>query len=66
MARQADSTRTHARWQYRQGVSAPEVRVLLNSCTYINEPPRDRDGTPYGGDYEIFGAMAQAKPDLTV
>ena len=58
--------RTHARWQFRQGVNAPEVRVLLNSCTYINEPARDRDGTPYGGDYEIFGAMAQAKPDLTV
>jgi alkaline phosphatase D len=58
--------RTHPRWQFRQGVSAPEVRVLLNSCTYINEPARDRDGTPYGGDYEIFGTMAQAKPDLTV
>lgn len=62
----AFNLRTHARWQYRQGVNAPEVRVVLNSCTYINEPARDRDGTPYGGDYEIFGAMAQAKPDLMV
>jgi len=60
------SFRTHARWQFRQGVHAPETRVMLSSCTYINEPARDRDGTPYGGDYEIFGAMAQAKPDLTV
>jgi alkaline phosphatase D len=60
------SFRTHARWQFRQGVHAPEVRVMLSSCTYINESARDRDGTPYGGDYEIFGAMAQAKPDLTV
>lgn len=60
------SFRTHARWQFRQGVHAPEVRVMLSSCTYINETARDRDGTPYGGDYEIFGAMAQAKPDLTV
>ncbi|MFM8511566.1 MAG: hypothetical protein ACKOCU_14830, partial [Betaproteobacteria bacterium] len=59
------SFRTHARWQFRQGVHAPETRVMLSSCTYINEPARDRDGTPYGGDYEIFGAMAQAKPDLT-
>lgn len=58
--------RTHARWQYRQGQSAPDVRVALTSCTYINEPARDRDGRPYGGDYEIFNAMALAKPDLTV
>jgi len=60
------SFRTHARWQFRQGVHPPETRVMLSSCTYINEAPRDRDGAPYGGDFEIFGAMAQAKPDLTV
>lgn len=58
--------RTHARWQFRQGISAPDVRIALASCTYINEAARDRDGRPYGGDYEIFGSVAQAKPDLTV
>ncbi|MFZ9430039.1 MAG: alkaline phosphatase D family protein [Burkholderiaceae bacterium] len=60
------SLRTHGRWQYRQGISAPDLRVALTSCTYVNEPARDRDGRPYGGDYDIFSAMAQAKPDLTV
>lgn len=58
--------RTHARWQYRQGVSAPDVRIALASCVYTNEPARDRDGQPYGGDYEIFSSVAQVQPDLTL
>ncbi len=58
--------KTHTRWQYREQTWAPDVRVALTSCTYINEPSRDRDGRPYGGNYEIFTAMAQSKPDLTV
>jgi len=60
------SFRTHARWQFRQGVNTPDVRVMFMSCTYINDAPRDRDGGPYGGDFEVFSVMAQAKPDLTV
>lgn len=58
--------RTHSRWQYRAGVSAPEVRIALTSCVFINEPARDRSGNPYGGEYEIFGEVAKAKPDLTL
>ena len=60
------SLRTHARWQFRTGVGAPDVRIALASCTYVNEPARDRSGTPYGGDFEIMGEVAKLKPDLTV
>lgn len=60
------SFRTHPRWQYRTGIGAPDVRIALTSCVYINEPAKDRAGTPYGGEYEIFGEVAKAKPDLTL
>ena len=58
--------KTHARWQYRDGVQPPNFRLALGSCAYINEPSKDRDGKPYGGEYQIFDRMAEAKPDLTL
>lgn len=56
--------KTQPRWQYRNGVQPPSFRMAMGSCAYINEPGKDRDGKPYGGDYQIFERMAEAKPDL--
>ncbi|MGL4407017.1 MAG: alkaline phosphatase D family protein [Zoogloea sp.] len=55
---------TQSLWQWRK--DPPEFNVLFGSCAYINEPEYDRPGTPYGGGTQIFRAMAEAKPDLTL
>lgn len=52
---------TQALWQHR--TDPPPFAVALGSCTYINEPEFDRPGNPYGGDYQIFGAIHQKRPD---
>lgn len=54
---------TQPLWQWRTP-PPPEFEAMLGSCAYINETPYDRPGKPYGGDYEIFGAMAARRPDL--
>ncbi len=56
--------RTQQLWQWRK--PAADFAFLAGSCTYVNEPEVDRPGTPYGGGYDIFGAMAGEKPDLMV
>lgn len=55
---------TQKLWQWR--TEPPDFKVLLGSCTYVNEPAYDRPGKPYGGDPAIFETMAMAKPDLTL
>lgn len=42
----------------------PSFTVAIGSCAFINDPPSDRPGDPYGGDYEIFAAIATMNPDL--
>ncbi|HEX2224901.1 MAG TPA: alkaline phosphatase D family protein [Thermoanaerobaculia bacterium] len=42
----------------------PDFRFAVGSCAYINDPPYDRPGVPYGGEYEIFTSMAKQKPDF--
>lgn len=54
--------RTQALWKHR--TDPPAFTVALGSCTYINEPAYDRPGTPYGGGYGIFDAIAAKQPDL--
>jgi len=54
--------RTQPIWKFRN--DPPEFTMALGSCTYINEPAFDRPGTPYGGGYGIFNAIADKKPDL--
>lgn len=54
--------RTLPLWKYR--TDPPELTVALGSCTYINEPVYDRPGTPYGGGYGIFDAIARKRPDV--
>ena len=46
-------------WQWRK--PAPDFSFLTGSCAYINEPPVDRPGKPYGGDSSIFESMAKEK-----
>lgn len=54
--------RTPPLWQWR--TSPPTVRFALGSCAYINDPPYDRPGKPYGGAYEIFRAIAATQPSF--
>lgn len=53
---------TQALWQYR--TDPPAFTFGVGSCTYINDIPYDRPGTPYGAGYEIFGAIHAKKPDF--
>jgi alkaline phosphatase D len=53
---------TQPLWQYR--TEPPNFKIALGSCAYINEPAYDRPGRPYGGDYQIFGAIHRQRPDL--
>lgn len=53
---------TQALWRWR--ADPPDFRAALGSCTYVNDPPYDRPGDPYGGNPEIFRAIAAQKPDL--
>lgn len=52
--------RTPPLWQWR--TDPPAFRFGLGSCAYINDPPYDRPGKPYGGNYEIFRAIAAEQP----
>jgi alkaline phosphatase D len=51
---------TQPLWQWRE--DPPDFRFAMGSCAYINQPEYDRPGTPYGGDYRIFDAIAEAEP----
>lgn len=53
---------TQALWQYR--TDPPPFKVALGSCAYVNETEYDRPGKPYGGDYQIFTAIHQQRPDV--
>ena len=51
---------TKALWRWRR--DPPDFAFMFGSCAYVNDPPFDRPGTPYGSDHEIFTAMAAKKP----
>ncbi|MEZ0538742.1 alkaline phosphatase D family protein [Fibrella arboris] len=53
---------TQALWQFR--TDPPNFTFALGSCTYVNEPPFDRPGKPYGDSYGIFTQIAALKPDF--
>lgn len=55
---------TQPLWKHR--TDPPAFTVALGSCTYVNETEYDRPGTPYGGGYGIFNAIADQQPDLTL
>ncbi len=57
--------KTKPRWRYRS--DPPTVDFLIGSCSYVNEARYDRNpDKPYGGDHEIFTAMAAEKADFMV
>lgn len=49
-------------WQHR--TDPPDFKFALGSCTYINDPPVDRPGQPYGGNYEVFTSINNENPDF--
>jgi alkaline phosphatase D len=53
---------TQPMWRWR--TDPPDFRVALGSCAYVNDPPFDRPGTPYGSGYGIFATLAAQRPDL--
>lgn len=53
---------SQALWQWR--TDPPSFRVALGSCTYVNDSIFDRPGRPYGGQYSIFKAIDQNRPDV--
>ena len=55
---------TQALWQWR--TDPPPFTLAVASCFYVNEPPVDRPGTPYGGDPRILGAIHALRPDAMV
>ncbi|MGH9457731.1 MAG: alkaline phosphatase D family protein [Thermoanaerobaculia bacterium] len=54
--------RTQPMWRWR--ADPPRFTVAVGSCAYVNDPPFDRPGTPYGSDMRIFETIAAAAPDL--
>lgn len=52
---------TQPLWQWRR--DPPDVRIVAASCFYVNDPPYDRPGDPYGGEFEILDAVREAAPD---
>lgn len=54
--------RTQPLWQWRG--DPPDFSFALGSCSHINQPAYDRPNEPYGGDYQIFDAIADKRPDF--
>lgn len=50
------------RWRGSPPSTPPNFKFAVGSCAYINDPPYDRPGTPYGSGYEIFDAIAATEP----
>lgn len=56
------SFKTQPHWQYRS--KPPEFKFAFGSCLFVNDPPYDRPGKPYGDRYDILGLIKQAAPDF--
>lgn len=56
------SFQTQPQWQWR--TDPPAFTVAIGSCAFINETEYDRPGQPYGGEYQIFTAIAAKQPDV--
>lgn len=55
---------TQKLWKWRG--DPPEFTLVAGSGAYINETEFDRPGKPYGGDYHIYTAIHEHKPDLMI
>ncbi len=56
--------KTKPLWEWR--TPPPDFSFLFGSCAYINDPPYDRPGPPYGHDPAIFTHMAAAGADFMI
>ncbi len=56
------SFRTQPMWRWR--TDPPEIRAVIGSCAYVNDPPFDRPGHPYGSEPFIFETLADQKADF--
>jgi len=56
------SFQTQPMWRYRK--DPPAFRFVIGSCAYINDPPFDRPGNPYGAQMGIFNTIVAQKPDF--
>lgn len=56
--------KTKPLWEWR--TPPPDFSFLFGSCAYINDPPYDRPGPPYGHDPAIFTHMAASGADFMV
>ena len=61
-AKHTQEFHTQPLWQYR--TDPPNFTIGLGSCTYFNEPEYDRPGAGYGGEFEIFNALHNDRPDM--
>lgn len=50
-------------WQWR--TAPPAFKFAFGSCAFVNDAPYDRPSA-YGGDYDIYTAIYQQKPDFMV
>ncbi len=53
---------TQELWKWR--TDPPDVKFVIGSCSYINEPKFDRPGKPYGSNFEIFNSINKKKADF--
>ncbi len=56
--------KTRTQWEWR--TPPPDFKFIYGSCAYLNDPPYDRPGTPYGKGTEIFGKMAASGADFMI
>ena len=60
-AAEAGAFATQPLWQFRS--EPPDFAVALGSCAYLNDR-FSRPGGPWGGEHEIFDAIAAKAPSL--
>jgi alkaline phosphatase D len=53
---------TQTLWDYR--MDPPAFRAVVGSCAFINDSIYDRPGKGYGGEYNVFESIVDAKPDM--
>lgn len=51
-------------WEWR--APPPDFNFIFGSCAYLNDPPFDRPGKPYGQGTEIFRHMALSGADFMI
>jgi alkaline phosphatase D len=49
-------------WEWRK--AAPDFTFHIGSCLYVNDPPYDRPGKPYGTGFDVIEQMTQQNADF--